>query len=68
MSTPSDDTTSGPEVGIGDDRLPEDLVSGEDNPLAEPLADGESVEDLMEDGKPANEQEPSGDGPGAVEG
>jgi hypothetical protein len=35
----SDET---PEQGITDDQLPEDLQRGEDNPLAEPLAPGET--------------------------
>ncbi len=44
-----------PTTGIGDDRLPPDLVPGDDNPLAEPLEDGESVGDLLEEGKTAQE-------------
>ncbi len=54
----SDETSSqDSEIGISDDALPEDLVPGEENPLAEGLGDGESVDDLLEDGKPANESE-----------
>lgn len=41
--------------GIDDDQLPDDLVAGDDNPLAEPLPAGESVGELLEDGKPADE-------------
>lgn len=44
-----------PEIGIGDDQLPEDLQPGEDNPLAEGLDDGETVDDLLTDGKSAEE-------------
>ena len=32
--------------GISDDKLPEDLQPGEDNPLAEPLDEDVDVEDL----------------------
>ena len=69
MSTSSDENESGAAVGIGDDQLPEDLVPGEDNPLAEAPEDGKGVDDLLEDGKPAAEDpdDPAGDGPGAVE-
>ena len=42
---------------VSDDRLPEDLVPGDDNPLAEPLPDGESAGDLLNEGKPADESE-----------
>lgn len=44
-----------PEIGIGDDQLPEDLQPGEDNPLAEGLDDGETVDDLLTGGKGAEE-------------
>ena len=40
--------------GITDDQLPPDLVPGEDNPLAEPLPDGEGSE-VLEGGKLADE-------------
>ncbi len=56
MSEQSDEATT----GIDDDALPEDLVPGEDNPLAAGLDDGETVDDLMKDGKPA-EQSTEGD-------
>ena len=36
--------------GISDDKLPEDLQPGEDNPLAEPLDEDVDVEDLEMDG------------------
>ncbi len=63
MSNASDDKdTAGPDIGISDDQLPEDLVPGEDNPLAEGLAEGEQVDDLMASGKPVERSEP--DGPG----
>jgi hypothetical protein len=41
-------------IGISDDQLPEDLVPSEDNPLAEGLPDGETVDDLRGDGKRAD--------------
>lgn len=46
-----------PEIGVGDDQLPEDLVPGEDNPLAEGLDDEETVDDLLTGGKTAEESE-----------
>ena len=42
-------------VGIGDEALPEDLQPGEDNPLAEGLDDGETVDDLLSGGKDAEQ-------------
>lgn len=53
-------TPEEPQSGIGDDQLPDDLLPGEDNPLAEGLEPGETVDDLME-GKQADES--AGDGP-----
>ncbi|WP_134766182.1 hypothetical protein [Nocardioides sp. 1609] len=47
---------SAPE-GIGDEQLPDDLVPSEDNPLAEGLDDGETVDDLLTGGKTAAESE-----------
>jgi len=44
-------------AGIGDDQLPEDLVPGEDNPLAEGLDDGESPGDLLHDGRPVDQDQ-----------
>lgn len=41
---PSQHDDRGP--GIGDEDLPEELVPGEDNPLAEPLDDDVSREEL----------------------
>ncbi len=50
-----------PTTGIDDDQLPEDLRPSEDNPLAEPLGDGEGVKSLeeldMEGGKAPEESE-----------
>jgi hypothetical protein len=43
------------ESGISDDQLPEDLVPGDDNPLAEGLDDGETVEGLLDGGKQAEQ-------------
>lgn len=51
MSESHDD----PQVGIDDDQLPEDLQPGEDNPLAEGLDDGETVDDLLSGGKDAEQ-------------
>jgi hypothetical protein len=46
MTNASDEsgTGEGETTGITDEQLPEDLVPGEDNPLAEPLPDGESMD------------------------
>lgn len=57
-----------PEIGIGDDQLPEDLQPGEDNPLAEGLDDEETVDDLLTGGKTAEESEDAGDAAGADSG
>lgn len=40
-----------PQVGIDDDSLPDDLQPSDDNPLAEGLDDGETVDDLLDAGK-----------------
>ena len=48
-----DESTDSSGVGISDDQLPEDLVPSEDNPLAEGLPDGETVGDLLNEGKHA---------------
>jgi len=63
--------------GISDDKLPEDLQPGEDNPLAEPLDEDVEVEDLdMQGGKRPEESddddedsgaESSGDGEGSAD-
>ena len=45
------------ESGIGDEQLPDDLQPSEDNPLAEGLEQGERVDDLLEEGKGAEEEE-----------
>jgi hypothetical protein len=42
---------------IGDEQLPEDLRPDEDNPLAGGLEDGERVDDLLEEGKGAEQDE-----------
>jgi hypothetical protein len=48
--------------GISDEKLPEDLQPGEDNPLAEPLDDDVEVEDLeMDGGKTPEESDDSED-------
>ncbi len=49
------DTDTAETPGIDDDQLPEDLQPGEDNPLAEGLEDGETVDDLLDGGKPAEQ-------------
>ena len=51
--------SSGEQSAISDDQLPDDLVAGDQNPLAEPLPDGESAGDLLEEGKPAAESQES---------
>jgi hypothetical protein len=51
----SEDETSTDRLGIDDQQLPEDLQPGEDNPLAEGLDDGETVEDLLDGGKRADQ-------------
>lgn len=43
-------------TGIEDEQLPEDLVAGERNPLAEGLPPGEGA-DLLEGGKTADEMD-----------
>ncbi len=45
------------ETGISDEQLPDDLVPDEDNPLAEGLDDGETVDDLLDGGKGAEQDE-----------
>jgi hypothetical protein len=45
------------ESGISDEQLPDDLQPSEDNPLAEGLEQGERVDDLLEEGKGAEEEE-----------
>lgn len=54
----SDEATeqSTDDMGIGDDKLPEDLQPSEDNPLAQPLDDEVDPADLdMEGGRGADE-------------
>lgn len=56
------ETPDEPTTGISDDQLPEDLVPGDDNPLAEGLPPGEDAGDLLHDGKPAAESDGDDDG------
>lgn len=49
MSTSEDEPTT--HLGITDDQLPDDLVPSDDNPLAEGLDDGETVDGLLTEGK-----------------
>ena len=58
-STPDATPDTAPEA-IDDAQLPDDLVPGDDNPLAEGLAPGETVEGLLTDGKTAEEPESDG--------
>lgn len=44
-----------PGTDITDDQLPQDLVPADDNPLAEGLEDGETVDGLLDEGKDADE-------------
>ena len=46
---------SEPTTGIPDESLPEDLRPSEDNPLAEGLEPGESVDELLTGGKKAEQ-------------
>lgn len=58
MSTHEDE----PSTGINDEDLPEDLQGSEDNPLAEPLADDVSPDDLdVLGGKTPEESDDSDD-------
>ena len=49
------------ETGISDDQLPDDLVPDEDNPLAEGLEPGETVDDLLDGGKEPETSEDTAD-------
>ncbi|WP_182523744.1 hypothetical protein [Nocardioides dongkuii] len=42
-------------TGVPDEALPDDLVPADDNPLAEGLEPGESVDDLLTGGKQADQ-------------
>lgn len=44
MSNPDDEPT----IGVSDEQLPEDLRPSEDNPLAQGLEPGETVEGALE--------------------
>ena len=61
MSEPHDETSdeTGDEsaVGIADDQLPDDLVPGDDNPLADGLDPEETGDDLLDGGKLADEMD-----------
>ena len=54
--------------GISDDKLPEDLQPGEDNPLAEPLDEEVDVEDLEMDGGKTPEESDDEDSSDDAEG
>ena len=56
------DTESADPSSIGDDRLPEDLVASDDNPLAEGLPTGEDVH-VREEGKRAEQMSDPDDDP-----
>ncbi|MFD0807015.1 hypothetical protein ACFQ0K_13035 [Nocardioides caeni] len=69
MSNGTDDSQQAGEresaVGISDDQLPDELVPSDDNPLAEGLPDGETVDGLLTEKKPglSSEDDPSDDAP-----
>jgi hypothetical protein len=53
----SEEETSQDRGDVDDEQLPEDLKPSEDNPLAGGLDEGESVDDLLEGGKKAEQME-----------
>jgi hypothetical protein len=53
MSNSEEETSE--DLGIDDEQLPDDLQPSEDNPLAEGLDAGETVDDLLDGGKTAEE-------------
>jgi hypothetical protein len=57
MSESKDESKDDKAIGISDDQLPEDLVPSEDNPLAEGLPDGETVDDHLTESKGADREE-----------
>lgn len=61
MSESQDQSPDESPVGISDDLLPEDLQPSEDNPLADGLDDGETVDDLLDGGKDAEQLDSSDD-------
>ena len=63
MTSSSDESAQSDDLGISDDQLPEDLQA-EGNPLAEGLEPGESAGDLLEEGKPAEQDSGGGDSGG----
>ncbi|MCD4527149.1 hypothetical protein [Nocardioides sp. cx-173] len=60
MSHSENEPDDGPQPGVSDDKLPEDLQPGEDNPLAEGLGDNETVDDLLDGGKDAEQLDETG--------
>jgi hypothetical protein len=61
MSQHEEETGGSDGTGISDDQLPDDLVPGEDNPLAEGLPPGEEPDDdLLSSGKSAEGSEDTG--------
>lgn len=45
------------QVGVPDEALPADLVPSDDNPLAEGLPDGETVEGLLDESDDAKDED-----------
>lgn len=73
MTDSDTDSTDSTTVGIPDEELPEDLVPDDDNPLAEGLPDGETVDGLLTEGKggeeeSSGEEEASGEGDDSADG
>jgi len=58
----SEEENAPEQEGISDEKLPDDLQPGEDNPLAEGLEEGETVDHLLEEGKTAEQNEPDDEG------
>ncbi|MCW2850416.1 MAG: hypothetical protein JWM84_80 [Nocardioides sp.] len=67
MSESETEPTDENAVGVSDDKLPEDLQPGEDNPLAEGLEDNETVDDLLDGGKDAEQLGEDGTSAGSEE-
>ncbi len=60
----NDESKDNSGIGISDDQLPEDLVPSEDNPLAEGLPDGETVDDVRaEEGRADSAEDKQPDAP-----
>lgn len=64
-NSPGTGADQGADLGIDDEHLPDDLQPGDDNPLAEGLDDGETVDNLLDGGKTAEESGNEGDDPDA---